>query len=141
MNRIIIFTLMISFLSGCELVVIGSKTPIKKRIVVNYNQKTPLGSILLFKTELDSNNSYAASDLIASADGLQLIALERYNRSFDIERMRRQISMMPLTDLKTDTLGNNIIRYTVEYDLIKSVTYHAKQIDSSWYIIKYQVDK
>lgn len=139
MQKIYWLLIILVSLNSCELIVIGTKKT--KPIVVDLNQKSALGTVFLFKAELDSNNSYIASDLIARADGTYFLAYDRYENSFEVDRIKRQIRMMPVTDILTDTLEQNMFRYRIEYDYIKQITYTAKQIDSNWFIIKYQIDK
>lgn len=141
MNKHIFLIIVASLLlSGCEIITIGNKYPVKRKVVVHQNQATPLGSFLLFKTEIDSNNAYAASDLLASQEGRKYLAYERYELSYAIDMLRRKIQMMPITNIKTDTLSGMIVRHQIELDMIKYMTVFTKKIDSLWYVTKYQID-
>lgn len=141
MSKHIILIIVVSLLiNACEIITIGNKYPVKRKVVVHQNQATPLGSILLFKTEIDSNNAYAASDLLASQEGTRYLAYDRYELSYSIDMLRRNIQMMPITSIKTDTLSGMIVRHQIELDMIKYMTVFTKKIDSLWYVTKYQVD-
>lgn len=141
MNKNIFLIIVTSLIiSGCEIFTIGNKYPIRRKVVVHQNQATPLGVSLLFKTEIDSNNSYAASDLLASQEGELYLAYDRYELSYSVEMLRRNIQMMPITNIKTDTLSGMIVRHQIELDMIKYITVFTKRIDSLWYVTKYQID-
>jgi len=141
MNKNILIIISLSLiLSACEIITIGNKYPVKRKVVVHQNQTTPLGVYLLFKTEIDSNNAYAASDLLASQEGEKYLAYQRYELSNAVDMLRRNIQFMPITNIKTDTMSGMIVRHQIELDLIKYMTVYTKKIDSLWYVTKYQID-
>lgn len=127
-------------INGCEIITIGNKYPVKRKVVVHQNQATSLGVYLLFKTELDSNNAYAASDLLASQEGERYLAEARYELTYSVDMLRRNIQSMPITNIKSDTLSGLIVRHQIELDMIKYMTVFTKKIDSLWYVTKYQMD-
>lgn len=127
-------------MSACEIITIGNRFPIKKKVVINQNQESPLGAYLLFKTEIDSNNAYAASDLLANPEGTTILAYDRYLLSYNVDMLRRNIQNIPITNIKADTLNDIIVQFKIELDLIKYMTVYTKKIDSLWYITKYHLD-
>ncbi len=129
-----IIVLLIS-LSSCEIFVIGSETPIKKKLVVSYNQQSSEGTIMLFQAELDNNNSYSAVDLIANQNGTKMLAYERYEKYYEIERFRRKYSLLPITNIKPFQTSSNKNIKIVEYDLFRNVQYNIIKIDTSWFIV------
>lgn len=141
MNKSIVFFFIFNLLlSGCEIITIGNKNPIKRRVVVNYDQQTPLGVYLLFKTELDSNDAYSASDLLTSTEDGLYLAYKRYELSYSLDMLRRNIQFMPITNIVSDTLNGQLVRHSIELDLYKYMTVYTKKIDSLWYVSKYHLD-
>jgi hypothetical protein len=134
--KIYLNLILLLLLTGCELIVIGTKR--EQKPVINLNQDTPLGAVYLFKAELDSNNISSASDLIARRDGQKFLAIERYEMFFDIDRLKRMIFMKPVTKVKTDTIDNISFVFSIEYDYLTNVSFTAKKINNDWYITGYQ---
>jgi len=134
MFRIVyIFCFSILF-TGCELITIGTKSETKVFDFFDYNQKSSLGAIYLFKTELDSNNVSAASDLIAQKDGTKLLAIERYEKYFDIYRIKRMITMNEITEVDADTLSSVKLKYNMEFGYRRLISFTALKIENSWFI-------
>lgn len=128
--------ILLLLLSGCELIVIGTKRESKP--VVNLTQETPLGAVYLFKAELDSNNISSASDLMARIDGQKFLAIERYDKFFEIDRLKRILFMKPVTKVKTDTINNKTFVFFIEYDYLTNVSFTAQKINEEWFITKHQ---
>ncbi len=134
MNKIfVIFTVLL--ISGCEVFVIGAKE--QKREVIDYNQKTPLGAVYLFKTELDSNNIPAATQILANPKGEKYLAIEQYEMYDEIARINRLIALKPITSYKLDTLPDNQMRINIELDYLKYMGFTTRKIDDYWYIVGY----
>lgn len=130
-----IFILFLSlFNTGCELIVIGTRAIPETREIVEYNQKSALGTIYLFKAELDSNNVPAASNFIRKSDGDKYLAIERYERFYDIHRVRRMISSHEITDIKFDSFRNDMLVYKLEFNFRRKLYFNALKIDNDWYI-------
>jgi len=123
-------------INSCELIVIGKKPGEQKP--THYNRYTPTGSVVLFKTELDSNNVPAATDILASKDGKKLLALSRYEIEYEIERVRRVISKRTITNIIKDTISPHNIKVTLELDYYRYVSFNTSEINKLWYITNYE---
>ncbi len=134
MNKVFAIIFLIAF-SGCEVFVIGTKH--KQKELVDYNQKTPIGAVYLFKTELDSNNIPAATHILANPKGERYLAIEQYEMYDEIARINRLISLKPITAFTMDTLPDNSFRIDVEFDYLKSMGFTTQKIDDYWYIVAY----
>ncbi len=121
--------------SGCEVFVIGGRH--KQKEVVDFDQKTPLGAVYLFKTELDSNNIPAATQILANPKGVKYLAIEQYEMYDEIARINRLIAMKPITSYKLDTLGENSYKIDVEFDYLQNIGFRTRKIDDYWYITDY----
>ena len=117
-------------LSSCELVKIGSKNNGQ----INPNQETAIGTVYLFKAELDSNNSLAASQLIVGKQGSPLLAIDRYEMSDNIERLGRIISGKNITSFKSDTLNESAQQLHLEFGYLKRMQFSMKKIGKQWFI-------
>lgn len=126
-------------LVSCELIVIGEKQPIKRE-VINYNQESALGTVFLFKTELDSNNVPAATRLLASPEGTLYLALEQYDNYFEVERVKRLLSAKPVTQYKSDTISNEKQVLDVQFDYLTNFRFETTKINDNWYIVNYKLD-
>lgn len=115
--------------------VIGTKH--KKAEVVDHNQETPLGAVYLFKTELDSNNIPAATQILANPQGVKYLAIEQYEMYDEISRINRLIALKPITSYKLDTLAENSYRIEVEFDYLQNMGFQTRKIDDYWYIVSY----
>lgn len=120
----------VGILTGCELFTFGSK----RAPVIEVSQKSSIGAVLLFKAELDSNNTAAATEILAGKDGSKLLALEKYEMSDEIARISRIITRKPITRMKTDTLAPDSHRIHLELDYLKNITFSTARINSQWYI-------
>jgi len=123
----------IIILTGCELIVIGSK----KEKPIDIDQASPLGAVYLFKTELDSNNVPAATRILASPNGGMYLALEKYEMYDEIARIGRIIGQKPITQVNTDSLTNTSYRIHLEVDYLKYFSFTTSLIRDNWYITNY----
>ena len=130
--------ILLSFVfTSCEIITIGTPNAPKKE-VINVNQQSPLGAVYLFKTELDSNNVPAAAQILADSSGNLLLAIEKYERYFDVDRMKRKIGQKLITKIVRDSLAENDYRYNVEFDYLTNVTFTTSKIRDEWYITNYK---
>lgn len=135
MMRKLFFVILISLtLAGCELIVIGIRQPTTDKLFVDYSRNSAIGTIFLFKAELDSNNVPAASDYFIKPDGNYYSAYEKYEKFYDIFRVKRMISATEITEVKTDTLTNSKFKYKLEFDYRRKLFFTAIKIENSWYI-------
>jgi hypothetical protein len=134
MKKILLFGFLI-FLVSCEIFTIGSST--KKVKIVEINQKSPMGAVYLFKTELDSSNIPAATQILASPEGKPYLAIEKFELYDDVARIGRMIKGKPITSMKADSLSPAGYKVSVEFDYIKKMYFTTKKIDELWFITNY----
>jgi len=134
MKRIAFIILFCMIFTSCELIVIGTKADTTLPEIIEYNQKSALGTIYLFKAELDSNNVPAASQMMKKPDGNTYLAIERYERFYDIHRFRRMISSREITDISSVVLSPDRMRYNLEFDFRRKLYFTALKIENIWFI-------
>lgn len=117
--------------TGCALFVVENA---KQTVVIERSQRSAQGVIYFFKEELDSNNVQAATELMAHASGRRLLAVERYEIQDDVERYRRMMSAMPITEMSADTLSATSQRVHVTMDYIRHFEFSTIRLDDSWYV-------
>ncbi len=133
-NKSIFSLLLILLIGGCELIVIGSKA----KPVVAIDRTSPVGTVYLFKTELDSNNVAAATEILARPNGTEYLALEQYELYNEVARIGRIIRDLPVTDVKTDSLKPDLYRVNIEFDYIRPMKFSTLLINNDWYIVQYE---
>lgn len=137
MTKISFIFFSIILLTSCELIVIGEKAP-QRPEVINYDQESAMGTIFLFKTELDSNNVPAASQLLARPDGSTYLAFEQYEMYFEVERVKRLLSSKPVTSFRSDTIAHGKQILDVEFDYLTHFQFTTTKIKNNWYIVNYK---
>jgi hypothetical protein len=120
-------------LASCEMISISSRNRISRSYELN--QKTPVGVLLLFKVELDSNNIPAAAQFIARAEGTKLKAIEKYDLYSEIGQLQKIIYMKNVTHIKSDTISKNLQRIQLEFDYTRNVTFNTEKISDNWFIV------
>ena len=125
-------------LTGCELIVLGTKSQ-QPRIEIN--QKSPIGTIYLFKMELDSSNVPAATNILIHAKGGFFSAIEKYEMWDEVSRLSRLISSKPVTNTTTDSLSSYSYNINLQFDYYRTITFHTRKIDNKWYITGYSDSK
>lgn len=133
MKKLYITVFCCIFLCGCEIFTIGGQRISKPQIEAN--QKSPIGTIFLFKAELDSNNVPAAIRLMLRPSGYPYLALEKLELYDELSRIRRIINNKPITDFKTDSLNESSYKLNIEFDYLKTITFVTTKFDESWYIV------
>ena len=120
-------------LSGCELVVIGGKI---RQPVIEVSQRSSPGVVYLFKAELDSNNTAAATELVIHPSGRKLLAVEKYDLRDELARWRRLLLDKPITAVAVDTV--DAVTHDVEatFDRIRRVQFATKRVQDSWFITR-----
>lgn len=123
----------VSFLAfaGCEVFTVGSKRPPVQEI----NQRSAVGAVYLFKSELDSNNAQAATEVLARPNGNQLLAIEKYELYDEMNRLGRLIAKKPITLTRTDTISTTMQHVKLEFDYQKKMTFTTQKIADSWFIV------
>lgn len=120
--------------TSCELFVVG--TPAKPRIIIERSQRTAPGVVHLFKAELDSGNTTAATELMVSANGRPLLAVEKYELADDLTRWKSVMSGLPISDTRTDTLGDDVHDVTITLDYIRKMKFGTIKRDGVWWVTK-----
>jgi hypothetical protein len=133
MKNLVLLFLLLS-LSSCELIVVGTRTQLVVPDKVEYNQNTALGTIYLFKAELDSNNVPAASQYLKKDNGDTYLAIERYEKFYEIHRIRRMISSSEITDIKSEMSIPNQMKYRIEFDFRRKLSFTTLKVKNYWFI-------
>lgn len=132
---LIVGLLAIAFIaSSCELFVVG--TPAKPRIIIERSQRTAPGVVHLFKAELDSGNTTAATELMVSANGRPLLAVEKYELADDLTRWKAVMSGLPISDTRTDTVGDDAHEVTITLDYVRKMKFGTVRRDGVWWITR-----
>lgn len=119
-------------LSGCELFIIGNS----KRIVVpdERSQRTSAAVAHLFKAEIDTGNTVAATELMVTATGTPLLALHKYELGDDLARWRTIMAGKPVTSTVVDTISQRQHNVSLTVDYTRVVHFSALLHDSKWWI-------
>lgn len=117
---------------SCEAFVIGQNA--SGQAPVERSQKTSVGVAYLFKAELDSNNSNAATDLMLHVSGRKLLAVEKYDLADDLERWKNVMNQKAVTEYKIDTVSADVHVVTLTIEFIRNVNIGTKYDGSAWYI-------
>lgn len=132
MKKAISAILLAVILGGCELIVIGS--PSQGPRIVEIDQNSSLGAVYLFKTELDSNNIPAASQILANPEGRYYLAFEKYEMYYDIHRLQRILDNKNITNVFVDSLSSDRKKYKFEFNYIDTMAFTTRRINDEWYI-------
>lgn len=120
-------------LSGCELFVIGGG---RRQEVVEISQRSSAGVVYLFKAELDSNNTAAATELVVHASGRKLLAVEKFEMRDEMARWQRLLMNKPITGHVIDTVDVSTHVVDATFDRIRHVRFNTKKIDDAWFITR-----
>ncbi|CAN5410307.1 hypothetical protein BH10BAC6_BH10BAC6_03860 [soil metagenome] len=136
MKRTTCITLFLATVSitGCELFVVGGS---KVKPQIERSQRSSVGVVYLFKSELDSGNVEAATELLAHASGRKLLAMEKYELKDEVRRLQRLMSSKEVTSTKTDTLSAVAHNVSVQIDYIRTMSFGTTRLNDSWFITKW----
>ena len=134
MKSIVAITAVCLFLCGCELIVLSSKSRVP---LVELSQKSPVGTIFLFKAELDSSNLKGATELMLQPSGKPFLAIQKYELYDDLKRLKRIIGDKPVTSFKSDSLSPVSTMVNLEFDYLKTISFTTQRINELWFIIGY----
>jgi hypothetical protein len=126
-------------LSSCELIVIGEIPQEVKTITIS--RSNPVGTVLLFKTELDSNNIAAATDFIATPTGHKIMAVNKLDYYTELPMLRNKLKNLEISNIYEQHLDGNLIRVNVEFGYIRNLICDTKKLDSFYYIVNYKFEK
>ncbi len=123
-----------TLLVSCELFVVGSKS--SRRVPIERSQRSSAGVVHLFKAELDSNNTAAATELILSSTGRPLLAIERYELADDIVRWRGVMRDKEITETTVDTTSAATHNVTITVDYTRKLVFSTIRVESAWWITR-----
>jgi hypothetical protein len=121
-------------LCGCELFVIGSAK--RSKAPIERSQRTSAGVVHVFKAELDSGNTTAATEVMVNASGRPLLAVEKYELADDLVRWRSVMAGVPISDTEVDTLAEGVHDVTITLDYIRRMRFTTMRRDNQWWITK-----
>lgn len=134
MSKYFFIVLLCITLCSCELIVLSSK---KKNKSIELSQRTPVTTVFLFKSELDSNNIKAASELLLQSNGAPFIAIQKYELFDDLSRLKRIIGGKPVTAFSADSLSPENYKVRMEIDYLKLMTFNTLKVNDAWFITNY----
>ena len=122
--------------TGCELFVVGSAQ--RRQRQIERSQRTAPGVVHLFKAELDSGNSTAATELLRNASGRALLAIEKFELADDLVRWKTVMAGKAITETSVDTVSAtpHNVRIAVDYSrVMQFTTIRSKDL---WWITRVQ---
>ena len=132
--RTINITILLLFLTSCELFVIGNNRPPKE--VIDITQETAIGAAMLFTTELQLENVPAAAQLLSDNTG-RFSAVRQQEEYYNLARLTRILNNRKITRVIADTITLDLHNIKLEYDYVKELSFSMKEIDSLWYIMDF----
>ncbi|MCB0701460.1 MAG: hypothetical protein KDC55_02010 [Ignavibacteriae bacterium] len=132
--RTINITILLLFLTSCELFVIGNNRPPKE--VIDITQETAIGAAMLFTTELQLENVPAAAQLLSDNTG-RFSAVRQQEEYYNLARLTRILNNRKITRVIADTITLDLHNIKLEYDYVKEFSFSMKEIDSLWYIMDF----
>lgn len=126
------FLLIISlfFFASCELVKIGSGNA----GIINPTQENAIGTVHLFKAELDSGNMIGASELFIHNSGKQMSAKDRYATFPQLERVSHSIKGKDIAYFTIDTLNPESYSIRCSFAYLNTLTFSLLKSDKAWFI-------
>ncbi len=122
-----------ALLSSCEVVRIASNER-QAQVLPDIDQRSSQGVVYLFKNEIDSNNITAAVRVFASEQQRQLLAIEKYEMKFDVERWGRSIARKDITALRADTISPTQHLVKAEFNYNKALMFNTVRLGDKWFI-------
>jgi len=125
-----LFIISLFFMASCELVKIGSGNS----GIINPTQENAIGTVYLFKAELDSGNMIGASELLIQKNGTHMIAKDRHSTFPQLERIAHTIKGTDIAYFTTDTLNANTYNIRCSFNYLHTFTFSLLKSDNSWFI-------
>lgn len=107
------------------------RTPIIER-----SQRTSAGVVHVFKAEIDSGNTTAATELMVGTSGRPLLAVEKYEMADDLVRWRSVMAGIPISETRVDTVSESVHDVTITIDYIRKMQFGTLRKDGQWWITK-----
>lgn len=124
------------FTTSCELFVIGGSQ--RRQRQIERSQRTSPGVVHLFKAELDSGNTTAATELLRNATGGPLLAIEKFELADDLVRWKTVMSGKAITETSIDTVNPTVHNVRISVDYIRTMQFTTIAIQDFWWITKIQ---
>jgi hypothetical protein len=137
MNRVnsrIAFLCAVAALTGCEVFVVG--TPSKPKMVIERSQRSSPGVVHLFKAELDSGNTIAATELMVSSSGRPLLAVEKHELADDLTRWKSVMAGEPISDTRIDTVNAETHEVVITLDYVRKMNFSTIRRNGAWWVTK-----
>lgn len=134
-----IFILLTILLNACEIIQIGEKPQEVKTIIVA--RENPVGAVLLFKAELDSNNIPAATEYLATPTGHRILAIDKLNIYDELPMLKNKLKGLEISNIYQQNIEDNLVRINIEFSYIRNLICDTKKIDSLFFIINYKFEK
>ena len=115
----LIFILLTILLNACEIIQIGEKPQEVKTIIIA--RENPVGAVLLFKAELDSNNIPAATEYLATPTGHRILAIDKLNIYDELPMLRNKLKGLDISNIYQQSLDDNLIRVNIEFSYIRNL--------------------
>lgn len=123
-------------LASCELFVIGGGTRSNTRI--ERSQRSSVGVAYLFKAELDSSNTTAATELMRHSSGRVLLAVEKFELADDLQRWKTLMATKPITSTVVDTLSDSTHSVRLTLDYLRTLQFSTLRYQNVWWVTKIQ---
>jgi hypothetical protein len=120
--------------TGCDLFVIGGGAA--RNAPIERSQRSAPGVVHLFKAELDSNNTTAATELMVGSTGRPLLAVEKYELADDLVRWRSIMGSKAISETRVDTLSDSIHSVTVTIDYVRKMQFSTLRTRGLWWITR-----
>ncbi len=122
--------------TGCELFVIGGSQ--RRQRQIERSQRTSPGVVHLFKAELDSGNTTAATELLRNSSGGPLLAIEKFELADDLVRWKTVMGGKVITETSIDTVSSAIHNVRISVDYIRKMQFTTIAVQDIWWITKIQ---
>lgn len=123
-------------LGGCELFVIGGGS--RKPAPIERSQRSAPGVVHLFKAELDSGNTTAATELMLNPMGRPLLAVEKFELADDLQRWKAIMAQKPISETAVDTLSDSTHTVRVTLDYVRTMQFSTLRKQGLWWVTKIQ---
>lgn len=122
--------------TGCELFVVGSAQ--RRQRQIERSQRTASGVVHLFKAELDSGNTTAATELLRNASGGALLAIEKFELADDLVRWKTVMAGKAITETSVDTVSATAHNVRIAVDYIRVMQFTTIRSNDLWWITRVQ---
>ncbi|MES2766541.1 MAG: hypothetical protein V4642_11765 [Bacteroidota bacterium] len=129
--QFIVFLSLSLVLNACEVFRIGAEP---KPVPLKADQNSPFGAVYLFKSELDTNNAPAATQILARPEGKKYLAIEKVEMYDEVARIGRLFNRLPITNVSTNVISGSEQSLKIEFDYFKTMTFSTVKIGENWFI-------